>query len=101
MLRLSLFSLEKEEEDHSEHGTQQEDRILLSIDVKGLVGLWDHGKGCCSLQAKALSLQAARTEPILCSGSCLLPCGSNRPIVDWFTDLMVCCVSVQWNGVLL
>ena len=46
MLRLSLFSLEKEEEDYREHGTQQEDRVLLAVDVKGLVGLWDHGKGC-------------------------------------------------------
>jgi hypothetical protein len=46
MLKLRLFSLEKEEEDHSENGTQQEDRILLSVDVKGLMGLWDHGKGC-------------------------------------------------------
>ena len=44
MLGLSLFSLEKEEEDHREHGTQQEDRVILSVDVKGLVGLWDHGK---------------------------------------------------------
>ena len=46
MLRVSLFSLEQEEEDHSEHGTQQEDRVILAVDVKGLVGLWDHGKGC-------------------------------------------------------
>ena len=44
MLGLSLFFLEKEEEDHREHGTQQEDRVVLSVDVKGLVGLWDHGK---------------------------------------------------------
>ena len=44
MLRTSLFSLEQEEEDDSEHGTQQEDRVLLAVDVKGLVGLWDHGK---------------------------------------------------------
>ena len=46
MLGLSLFSLEQEEEDHREHGTQQEDRVVLSVDVKRLVGLWDHGKGC-------------------------------------------------------
>ena len=46
MLRVSLFSLEQEEEDHRKHGTQQEDRVLLSVDVKGLVGLWDHWKGC-------------------------------------------------------
>ena len=44
MLRLSLFSLEQEEEDHREHGTKQEDRVLLAVDVKGLVGLWDHGR---------------------------------------------------------
>ena len=54
MLRLSLFSLEKEEEDYREHGTQHEDRVLLAVDVKGLVGLWDHGKGCRSRQAKGL-----------------------------------------------
>ena len=46
MLSLSLFSLEKEEEDRSEHGTQQEDRVVLAVDVKGLVGLWNHGKSC-------------------------------------------------------
>ena len=46
MLRLSLFSLEKEEEDYREHGTQQEDRVLLAVDVKGLVGLWNHWTGC-------------------------------------------------------
>ena len=46
MLRISLFSLEQEEEDHREHGTQQEDRVLLAVDVKGLVGLWDHGEVC-------------------------------------------------------
>ena len=34
MLRLSLFSLEQEEEDHRKHGTQQEDRVLLAVDVK-------------------------------------------------------------------
>ena len=45
MLRISLFSSEQEEEDHRKHGTQQEDRILLAVDVKWLVGLWDHGKG--------------------------------------------------------
>ena len=41
-----LFFLEKQEEDHNEHGTQQEDRVVLSVDVKRLVGLWDHGKDC-------------------------------------------------------
>ena len=46
MLKLSLFSLEQEEEDHRKHGTQQEDRVLLAVDVKGLVGLWNHGKSC-------------------------------------------------------
>ena len=46
MLSLSLFSLEQEEEDYREHGTQQEDRVVLSLDVKGLVGLWNHGKSC-------------------------------------------------------
>ena len=40
-----LFS-QKEEEDHNEHGAQQEDRIVLSVDIKGLVGLWSHGNGC-------------------------------------------------------
>ena len=44
MLSTSLFSLEQEEENHRKHGTQQEDRVLLAVDVKGLVGLWDHGK---------------------------------------------------------
>ena len=46
MLWVSLFSLEQEEEDHRKHGTQQEDRVLLSVDVKGFVGLWDHGEVC-------------------------------------------------------
>ena len=46
MLRLSLFSLEQEEEDHRKHGTQQADLVLLAVDVKGLVGLWDHGAVC-------------------------------------------------------
>ena len=46
MLRLSLFSLEQEEEDHRKHGTQQKDRVVLAVDVKGLVGLWDHGEVC-------------------------------------------------------
>ena len=59
MLRLSLFSLEKEEEDHSEHGTQQEDRVLLAVDVKGLVGLWDHGEDCLRRQAKGFSSPSA------------------------------------------
>ena len=45
MLWVSLFSLEQEEEDHRKHGTQQEDRVLLAVDVKGLVGLWDLGAG--------------------------------------------------------
>ena len=44
MLRISLFSLEQEEEDYREHGTQQEDRVVLAVDVKGLVGLWNHWK---------------------------------------------------------
>ena len=46
MLRISLSLLKKEEEDYREHGTQQEDRVLLSVDVKGLVGLWNHWKSC-------------------------------------------------------
>ena len=46
MPRIRLFSLEQEEEDHREHGTQQEDRVLLAVDVKGLVGLWNHLTGC-------------------------------------------------------
>ena len=46
MLALKVFFLKKEEEDHREHGNQQKDRVVLSVDVKGLVGLWDHGKGC-------------------------------------------------------
>ena len=46
MLRISLFSSEQEEEDYRKHGTQQEDRVLLAVDVKGLVGLWDHGEVC-------------------------------------------------------
>ena len=46
MLRLSLFSLEQEEEDHSEHGNKQEDRVFLAVDVKGLVGLGNHGEVC-------------------------------------------------------
>ena len=54
MLMISVFSLKKEEENHKEHGTQQEDRVVLSVDVKGLVGLWDHGKGGWSRQAKGL-----------------------------------------------
>ena len=59
MLKLRLFSLEKEEEDHSEHGTQQENRVLLSVDVKGLVGLWNHGNNSCSSQAKGLGCALA------------------------------------------
>ena len=59
MLKLRLFSLEQEEEDHSEHGTQQEDRVLLAVDVKGLVGLWDHGNDSCSLQARGLGCPSA------------------------------------------
>ena len=59
MLRISLFSLEQEEEDHSEHGTQQEDRVLLAVDVKGLVGLWDNEKGCWGRQAKGLGCPSA------------------------------------------
>ena len=54
MLRISLSLLKKEEEDHNEHGAQQEDRIVLAVDVKGLVGLWDHGNDWCSLQARGL-----------------------------------------------
>ena len=54
MLRVSLFSLEQEEEDHSEYGTQQEDRVFLSVDVKGLVGLWNHGDDVSSNQTKGL-----------------------------------------------
>ena len=45
MLRISVFSLKKEEENYKEHGTQQEDRVVLSIDIKGLVGLWNHWIG--------------------------------------------------------
>ena len=40
------MSLKKEEENHNEHGTQQEDRIVLSVDIKGLVGFWNHGDDC-------------------------------------------------------
>ena len=46
MLRVSLFSLEQEEEDHRKHGNQQEDRVLLAVDIEGLVGLWNHLTGC-------------------------------------------------------
>ena len=49
-----LFSLKKEEEEHNEHGTQQEDRVVLAVDIKGLVGLWNHENDCFSGQAKAL-----------------------------------------------
>ena len=59
MLMISVFSLKKEEENHKEHGTQQEDRVPLAVDVKGLVGLWDHGKGCWSRQAKGISCPVA------------------------------------------
>ena len=59
MLKLRLFSLEQEEEDHSEHGTQQEDRVLLAVDLKGLVGLWAHGKSSRSRQAKGLGCPSA------------------------------------------
>ena len=59
MLRISLFSLEQEEENHRKHGTQQEDRVLLAVDVKGLVGLWYHGKFFRSRQAKALGCPSA------------------------------------------
>ena len=52
MLRVSLFSLEQEEEDHSEHGTQQEDRVFLLVDVKGLMGLWNHGDDVSGSQTK-------------------------------------------------
>ena len=54
MLRISLFSLEQEEENHRKHGTQQEDRVLLAVDVKGLVGLWNHGDDVSSSQTKGL-----------------------------------------------
>ena len=68
MLRLSLFSLEQEEEDHSEHGTQQEDRVLLAVDVKGLVGLWDHGEVCYAGRLKDSAhprrFDAVSIEPI-------------------------------------
>ena len=53
------MSLKKEEENHNEHGTQQEDRIVLSVDIKGLVGFWNHGDDCRSGQAKGLSLPLA------------------------------------------
>ena len=46
MMRISHFSLKKEEENYNEHGTQQEDRIVLSVDIKGLVGFWNHGDDC-------------------------------------------------------
>ena len=49
----------KEEEDHSEHWTQQEDRVVLSVDVKGLVGLWDHGDYCSSWQVRGLRSPSA------------------------------------------
>ena len=59
MLRISLFSLQQEEEDYREHGTQQEDRVVLAVDVKGLVGLWNHAKGCRNRQAKGLGSPSA------------------------------------------
>ena len=59
MLRISLFSLEQEEEDHRKHRTQQEDRVLLSVDVKGLVGLWNHGDDVSSGQTKGLGSPSA------------------------------------------
>ena len=54
-----FFSLKKEEENHNEHGTQQEDRVVLPVDIKGLVGFWDHGKGCCSRQDRGLGFPLA------------------------------------------
>ena len=59
MLWLSLNSLEQEEEDRREHGTQQEDRVVLSVDVKGLVGFWNHGDDVSSRQAKGLGCPSA------------------------------------------
>jgi hypothetical protein len=58
-LRISLFSLEHEEKNHRKHGTQHEDRVLLAVDVKGLVGLWNHWTGCLSRQAKGLGCPLA------------------------------------------
>ena len=59
MLRISIFSLEQEEEDYREHGTQQEDRVVLAVDVKGLVGFWNHGDDVFSRQAKGLGSPTA------------------------------------------
>ena len=54
-----FLSLKKEEENHNEHGTQQEDRVVLPVDIKGHVGLWNHGGDCCSGQAKGLACPSA------------------------------------------
>ena len=54
-----FLSLKKEEENHNEHGTQQEDRVVLPVDIKGLMGFWDHGDGCCSRQARGLGCPLA------------------------------------------
>ena len=54
-----FFSLKKEEENHNEHGTQQEDRVVLSVDVKGLVGLWGHWDDSSLGQAKGLGSPSA------------------------------------------
>ena len=54
-----FLSLKKEEENHNEHGTQQEDRVVLPVDIKGLVGFWNHGNDCCSLQARRLGCSLA------------------------------------------
>ena len=55
MLRISLFSLKNEEENRNEHGTQQEDRIVLSVDIKGLVGFWNHGMTVAGCKLKDLA----------------------------------------------
>ena len=59
MLRISLFSLEQAEEDHRKHGNKQEDRVLLAVDLKGLVGLWDHWDDFYSQQARGLGCPSA------------------------------------------
>ena len=59
MLKISLFSLEQEEKNHRKHGTQQEDRVLLAVDVKGLVRLWDHGKAVKDGKSKGLGCPLA------------------------------------------
>ena len=64
MLRMSLFSLEQEEENHRKHGTQQEDRVSDGMELSSGIHAIETGSNRQGT-AESFSLPASTARPMI------------------------------------